>query len=86
METPVKYEQTVYLFKEINPTKKFSTFSYSDMSFDKMSCVYCNKDEILKIGENFYMYSGEIKNHWTEKRPSVIRFKKRAKVVKEILA
>jgi hypothetical protein len=80
------YEQTVYIFKAINPEKKYSNFSYSPLTYNEVNCGYCNKDEILYINGTFYLYSGEINNHWTEKHPSIIRFKNRNKIVKEIPA
>ncbi len=80
------YEQTVYLFKEINPTKKFSRFTYTYLEWADVQVGYCNKDEVLQIDGKFWMYSGTIANHWSEPHPSVIRFKSRAKLVKEIPA
>lgn len=81
-----KYEQTVYLFKEINPTKKFSQFSYTDLNWSEVQIGYCNKQEVLKIDGKFWMFSGEVSNHWDEKSPSIIRFKSRSKTIREIPA
>jgi hypothetical protein len=80
------YEQTVYIFKSINPEKKYSKFSYTLLSFKSVTCAYCNKDEIVYINGTFYLYSGEINNYWTEKHPPIIRFKNRNKIIKEIPA
>ena len=81
-----KFEQTVYLFKKINPTKKFSSFSYDELDdFKDISSVYFNEEEIVKIKGDYYMFSGVVKNHWNEKRPSVARFKIRGKTVKDIV-
>lgn len=45
-----------------------------------------NKQDVLRIEGEYYMFSGEIINHWGERRPPVIRFKHRSKIVKEIQA
>lgn len=81
-----QHEQTVYLFKEINPTKKFSQFSFTDLEWNEVKIGYCNKEEILKIDGKYWMYSGEIANHWDKPKPSVIRFKSRGKLIKEMEA
>lgn len=81
-----RYVQTVYLFKRINIEKKFSQFSFTDLKWSEVNVIYCNKQEVLRIEGEYYMFSGEIENHWMERRPSVIRFKNRSKIVKEITA
>lgn len=81
-----KYEQTVYLFKAINTSKKYKNFTFTDLSWGDVHTGYCNKDEILRIDGKYFIYSGEIKNHWDEKRNSVIRFKERGNIIKEIKA
>ncbi len=79
-----KFEQTVYQFKKFESSKRFSSFHYTELTWDEVVLGYCNKDEILKIDGNYYIFSGKILNHWNEKKPSVIRFKNRGKTVKEI--
>ena len=81
-----RYRQTVFLFKQFDPTKKFSRFDYCEMRFDEVNVGYCQKNEVLKIDGNFYIFAGEISNDWDEKKPSVIRFKNRGKTVKEVVA
>lgn len=81
-----KFRQTVFLFKQFDPTKKFSRFDYSEMKWDEINVGYCQKNEIIKIDGNFYIFAGEISNDWVEKKPSVIRFKNRGKIVKEVVA
>lgn len=82
----MRFRQTVYLFKEINPSKKFSQFTCSDLEWNEVNVGYCNKQEVLRIDGKFFMYSGEIHNDWDEKQPPVIRFKSRSKIIKEITA
>lgn len=82
----MRFRQTIYLFKEINPSKKFSSFSYSDLEYSDVNVGYCNKQEVLKIDGKFFMYSGEIHNDWDEKQPPLIRFKSRSNILKEIPA
>ena len=79
-----KFRQEVYQFKEFNPSKRFASFDYTELTWDKMQFGYCNKGEILKINGAYYIYAGEIYNDWNEKRNSIIRFKQRGKTVKEI--
>jgi hypothetical protein len=80
------YAQTVYLFKKINVEKKFSQFTFTELKWNEVSIVYCNKQEILRIDGEYYMFSGEITNNWVTRRPPVIRFKHRSKIIKEIQA
>ena len=82
-----KYEQIVYLWKKFNPSKKFKEFYFEELNdFSDVSVGFCNKNEILLIKGDFFIYSGEIKNHWDDRRKPIIRFKNRAKVVAEIPA
>jgi hypothetical protein len=79
-----KFQQTVYQFKQFEPSKRYASFDYTDLTWDKVVAGYCNKGEILKIDNLYYIYAGEIHNDWNEKRPSIIRFKHRGKTIKEI--
>ncbi len=81
-----KFRQTVYQFKQFEPSKRFSSFNYTDLTWNQVVAGYCNKGEILKIDGVYYIFAGEIYNDWNEKRPSIIRFKQRGKTVKEINA
>ncbi len=84
MET--KFEQTVYLFKKFNPSKRFNSFSFEELNkFEEITIDFCFDDEIVKIGNDYYKYSGEIKNHWNEQKEPIIRFKNRAKTIKEVV-
>ena len=81
-----KFRQTVYQFKKIDPSKKFSSFNYTELTWDKVVAGYCNTGEILKIDGQYYIYAGEIYNDWDERKPSVIRFKNKGITVNEVLA
>ena len=80
----ILFRQTVYLFKRLNPLKRFSQFNYSVIKWDEINMGYCQKDEILQINGSFYIFAGAINNDWHAKKPSVIRFKNRGKTVKEL--
>ena len=83
MET--KFEQTVFLFKKFNPSKRFNNFSFTELNnFNEITIDFCADDEIVKVREDFYKYSGEIKNHLNEQKESVIMFKNRTKLIKEV--
>ena len=81
-----KFRQTVYQFKQFAPSKRFTSFDYTELTWNRVVSGYCNKGEILKVDGVYYIYAGEIYNDWNEKRPSVIRFKNRSKIIKEIPA
>lgn len=80
-----QYQFTNYIFSKIDPAKKYSQFTYSDMTFEEMNCGYCQKDEILKIDGVFYLYKGSfhvISDN--ENYKPYIMFKDRNKIVKQI--
>lgn len=86
-----KYRRFIYEFKIFNPSKKFSSFDFTELSWDTINEIggiglltYCEKNEILKINGLFYIYAGETYNDWYEKNSSVIRFKNHKTVIKEI--
>ncbi len=80
----MKYRQTVYQFRMIEPAKRFSDFNYTELTWNEVVCGYCNKNEVLKINGMFFIYAGETHFDWNEKRNSIIRFKKRSKIINEI--
>ena len=83
MET--KFEQTVYLFKKFNPSKRFNSFSFEELNrFEDITNAFCFEDEIVKVDDDYYKYAGEMKNHWNEQKEAIIRFKNRAKTIKEV--
>ena len=82
----IKYRQTIYQFKQIDPSKRFLSFDYTELTWDDVVTGYCNKDEILKIDKFYYIYTGEIFNDLNDKKPSMIRFNHRGKTIKEITA
>ena len=80
------YQRTFYIFKKINPIKRFSSFSYTEITIGEMNLFYCNKGEILKIGNDYYLYNGE--SEFNTSNPiiqSKILFKQGNKIVYEIL-
>ena len=85
IENETKYEQTIYIFKEIDPSKKFSSFDYTELNFDAVMIGYCNKGEILKIENKYYLYDGIKNYYWYEKKKPIIRFLSKSKVIKDIL-
>lgn len=75
---------TIYKFKEINPEKKYSYFTFTEMRFEEINVGYCNKDEILRIDGKFYLYAGDSIMIDSEKQPAQILFLKGKKTVKAI--
>lgn len=53
----VRHERTKYLFRAINPAKKFSQFTYQEISFGEFNAGDCVKGNILYIEGVYYMYS-----------------------------
>jgi hypothetical protein len=84
-ENETKYEQTIYIFKEIDPSKKFSSFDYTELNFNEVQIGYCNKNEILKIENKYYLYNNIKNYYWYEKKKPIIRFLSNNKVIKDIL-
>lgn len=79
-----KFAFTIYKFKEINPEKKYSYFTFTDMKFEEINVGYCNKDEILRIDGKYYLYAGDSMLIDSEKQPAQILFLKGKKTVKAI--
>lgn len=81
------YEYSVVIFSQIDPSRKFSSFTYYDKKgFNDVNCFDCQKDTIIKIDNIFFLYKG-IKNYCAfskEKAASKIRFKNRSKILIEI--
>lgn len=75
---------TIYKFKEINPEKKYSYFTFTEMRFEEINVGYCNKDEILRIDGKYYLYAGDSMLIDSEKQPAQILFLKGKKTVKAI--
>lgn len=84
MEPKTKYRQTIYQFRMVEPSKQFSDFNFTELTWNEVVCGYCHKNEILKINGCFFIYAGEVYNDWNEKRNSIIRFKKHGKIINEI--
>ena len=82
----IKYRQEICIFRQFDPLKRFSNFSYEDLKWSEINSGYCNKEEILKIDGKYYIYAGKKYYDWNEKKPSIIRFKNRNKIIKEIEA
>lgn len=80
------FEQTIYIFKQVNVERKFSTFTFTELKWEDVNLVYCNKQEILKIDGLFWMFSGTSSNLCNQPKKAIIRFKARAKVMKELIA
>ena len=74
-----------YIFKFINVSKRFSSFDYTELDdFDDVHSGYCNKGEILKIKNEYYIFSGLREYYWYEPRESVMRFVQGIKIIKDI--
>lgn len=78
------YAQTLYYFRQIDPAKKFTQFSYSELNWNEVNTGDCRKDEVLKIDGNFFLYAGEKINYCKDPKYPVIIFKNRKTIIKEI--
>lgn len=82
-----EYENVIYIWRQLDPSKRFNEFSYEDIdNFKDVNEGYCNKNEILLINGDFYIYSGEKKYYSTENKKAIMQFKNKAKIIKEIEA
>lgn len=71
------------LFKEIDPSKKFSKFSYEELeSFESIRVDHFCKGSIVEIYGKFYIYAGKKTFEAYESR-SFVRFKSGQKTVYE---
>jgi hypothetical protein len=83
MET--RYIKTIYIFKKINPIKKYSQFTYTDLNnFCDVSLCYCFSGEIVKIENNFYEFNEINEIILNAPEGSIIQFQDRKKIIKEI--
>lgn len=81
------HERTIYTFKAIDPSKKFSQFMYYDANFEHVNIGDCEKGMILKIGGQYYLYAGDKSRLVSDPSiKSTIQFKNRKQLVKEIIA
>ena len=78
--------ETVYtleLFKRIDPSKKFSQFSFEELNcFEDIRSDHFCKDSIVRISDIFYIYAGE-KEFTAQNSESFVRFKSGKKTVYE---
>ena len=79
-----KFRQTIYVFKQINPSKKYDSFTFIEFTWNEANLLRFNREEIVKIEGVFYRYSRKIFNDSTEKLKSFIKFKNHNKVIKTI--
>lgn len=79
-----KFRQTVFEFRQFNPSKRFTSFDYTELNWEDIVIGYCNEGEILKVDGIYYIYGGEKYNECNEERLSIIRFKHGKKIIKEI--
>jgi hypothetical protein len=79
-----KFIQTINVFKQINPSKKYNSFTFIEFTWNEANLLRFNREEIVKIEGVFYRYSRKIFNDSTEKLKSFIKFKNQNKVIKTI--
>ena len=73
-KNPVMFEFSVEIFKKINPFKKFSSFTYTEIPKNEIH-LYLEKGEVVKIDNEFYIYAGEKKMSSPEKTKSYVLIK-----------
>lgn len=79
-----KYRQSVFGFRQFNPSKRFTSFTYTELEWDEIDIGYCNEGEIIKVDGNYYIYDGVKYNDCNKERFSIIRFKHGKRIIKEI--
>lgn len=80
------HETTTYVFKQIDPAKKYMQFTCYVVTWNQVNSGDCYKGSILQIDGKYYLYAGETNSHLSVQVPSKIIFKERRNVVKEIPA
>lgn len=81
----MKFRQTIYIFKRVTPSKKYTSFGFIKLTWDEAHLQFFNENEIVKIEGNYYVYSGETYNDSNKKLDSLIIFQHRQKVIKTIV-
>lgn len=81
------FQRTIFTFKKIDPSKKFSQFTYYDYKFEEVNAGDCQKGMILKINGDYFLYSGD-KDFTTSNKETVstIVFKVGSKIVFQVRA
>ena len=75
-----------YRFKEINPSKIYSEFTFTDLKdYKDVDLSFCQNNEIIRIDGSFYLFARRIEELSAKQQPSVIQFCKRRKVIHEII-
>lgn len=59
----IRYSQTIYLFKRINPLKKYAKFEYTEINYED-AYIYLQKHSIIKINDIYYEFAGEKEYDW----------------------
>lgn len=79
------FEYTEETFKKIDPAKKFSSFTFTDIAKQDIH-LYIQKGEVVRIDGVFYMYAGSTVRYSSEKTKSYILIKDRNKeIYKQII-
>lgn len=79
-----KYRQSVFGFRQFNPSKRFTSFTYTELEWDEIDIGYCNEGEIIKVDGNYYIYDGVKYNDCNEERFSIISILHHLNMVREL--
>ena len=79
-----KFRRSVYVFKTITPSKKYSSFEFFEFTWDEILLLSFDKNAIFKIEEMYFVFSHELAQDLNQKSNSVIVFKHRNKIIKTI--
>lgn len=80
------FETTTYIFKQIDPAKKYAEFTYQELTIEQLNSGDCQKGNIIEIDGIFYLYAGEKVNYLSVKTPAKILLKQGKKIISEKLA
>jgi hypothetical protein len=78
------YEQTVHVFRKINPERKYFEFTFTDLKCYTETEPYLTVNEIVRIHGEFWLYTGAREQLFFKKKKPVIRFIRGRTIVKEV--
>lgn len=73
-----------HIFRQINPIKKYRSFTSTELNVIEITNAYCRKNEIILVGGKYYQYAKMIEVDTTAKIVSSILLKKGNKIMHQI--
>lgn len=76
------YINIYYYFKAIDPVKKYTCFTFTKLnSFDDILLCHCEKEEIVKVDDTYFIFDKMLKVEQSYPKTSSIVFKKGRKII-----